>query len=120
MFLFFIPTDHWNGKPCAALLETIRHRIEASDSSYKELFPPILKALRLKVPSRLTAMLAKVNRRVCQAKKTGNLMVLPEEVTGLAADDTDEIGPHCQKNGITPSLLLEGWFIFYCFLFIFS
>ncbi|XP_072040335.1 uncharacterized protein [Amphiura filiformis] len=105
-----IVPDHWNGKPCGALLEAIRCRIVASNQTYKDLFPPVFDALKLKMPSRLTGMLAKVQRRVLQAQTSGNLMILAEEVPGLAVSKTpeNEIGPHCKQIGITPTLLLEG------------
>ena len=84
------------------------NRISASDRSYKDLFPPIFAALKLKMPTHLVGLLQKIKRRVANAMKTNNILCLIEEFPGLSMSSDPIVGPQCKENGILPNSLLEG------------
>ena len=106
-FSLFLLTDHWNGTPCTALLEAIRNRIDQSNKTYKQEFPPIFAALNLKMPTNLVPLLQKVKRHVAKAKSNRSILELAQEMPGLSKKGKHEIGPHCQEIGITPDSLLQ-------------
>ena len=106
-------TGHWSGIPSFALLEAIRHRIELSDKTYKECFPIIFSALHLRLPQSVSLLLRTLRGRVNKAKKTGDVLCLMQEFTGLAHNPLPPvIGPRCAENGITPDSLLKGKVIY--------
>ncbi|XP_072042728.1 uncharacterized protein [Amphiura filiformis] len=98
--------DHWNGKPCAALLESIRNRVAASAKSYRKAFPDIFEALNLR-PMHLAGLLAKLRRLINKAKSSKNMLLLMEEMPGLSLNSDPQIGPLCQSSGITPQSLIS-------------
>lgn len=107
----FVFTGHWRGTPCIALIETIRNRIELSDKSYRSQFPPIFKALNLKLPA-LAGLLKQIKRHVVNAKKSNNVTSLAEEFPGLSLS-APEIEPHCKENGISSESLIQGKITFF-------
>ena len=92
--------------PTFALLEEIRSYIDSSETmSYRQAFPPVLDCLGVKQPAHLVGLIAKINRHVAKAKKTGNYMPLCQEVPGLSKLAKEVIGPACNNAGITPAWL---------------
>eukprot|EP00057_Strongylocentrotus_purpuratus_P018240 XP_011672714.1 PREDICTED: uncharacterized protein LOC100893480 isoform X4 [Strongylocentrotus purpuratus] len=99
--------DHWTSKPIPtfALLEVIRSAVDASENSYRQGLPPILKSLGLQQPQILTGVIAKVERYVAKAEKSNDFLLLMQEMKELSKSQADEIGPACSKIGVTPEWL---------------
>ena len=104
MFVYCIFSGHWfdDPVPTIALLELIRSAIDSSDKSYRKAFPPILDSLCLKKPKHLVGLIAKIKRHVTKAEKTGDFMLLCQEMPELSRSAKEVIGPACSGAGISP------------------
>ncbi|XP_041471864.1 uncharacterized protein LOC121421269 [Lytechinus variegatus] len=100
---------HWKGTPCFALMEAIRYTIYAKcDQSCTTLFPVVFETLNWKPKSSLCTFLSRL-RRMVQKAKSHNIHLLLSEFPGSphSAHIHPEVGPLCQKSGITKDHLMS-------------